>query len=128
MTLMVAAVLAQASTTWNLRAIDILITTLLTVLVGLSAWALKRVLEYGERFEEVGKSLLRISQQIWGVDGKNGLASESREFSRAARRIEHAISRLSWRVTRLEERAGLPSGEHERYRSDDDDAEDDRRG
>lgn len=115
----------QVATSWNLRAIDILITILLTVLIGLSTWALKTVLTHADRFEDVGKSLVKISQQLWGVDGKNGHASEIREFSRAARRIERAVSRLNWRVQRLEERAGLPSGEHERY-SDSDDTEDDR--
>jgi hypothetical protein len=121
---MALAVLTQVATSWNLRAIDILITILLTVLIGLSTWALKTVLTHADRFEQVGVALGKINQQLWGVDGKNGHASEIREFSRAARRIERAVSRLSWRVQRLEERAGLPSGEHERFGADDD-AEDD---
>jgi hypothetical protein len=117
----------QVASSWNLRAIDILITILLTVLIGLSTWALKTVLTHAERFEKVGDQLGRINQQLWGADGRNGHASEIRDIKKSFRRIEHYLSRLDWRVQRLEERQGLPSGEHEKFRSGDDDTEDDSR-
>ena len=127
MILATVTTLTQVATNWNLRAIDILITILLTVLIGLSTWALKTVLTHAERFEKVGDQLGRINQQLWGVDGKNGHHSEIREFSRAARRIERRLQRMEWRMSRVEERAGLPSGEYERYSGDSDDSEDDSR-
>lgn len=114
----------QVATNWNLRAIDILITILLTVLIGLSTWALKTVLTHADKFESVGKSLDRINQQIWGADGRNGHASEIREIKRSFRRIERFLLRQGWRIQRLEERAGLPSGEHEKLSSDDDEEDD----
>ncbi len=121
-------VLTQVATSWNLRAIDILITVLLTVLIGLSTWALKTVLTHAERFEMVGNALGKINQQLWGVDGQNGHASEIREIKRSFQRIERFLSRLDWRVQQLEERHGYPSGEHPKYGGGDDDSEGDRRG
>lgn len=114
----------QVATNWNLRAIDILITILLTVLIGLSTWALKTVLTHADRFEKVTESLGKINQQLWGVDGQNGHASEIRQIKKSFRRIEQYILRLDMRVQRIEEQSGHPPGEHPRYESDDD-AEDD---
>jgi len=126
MTLALLALVQQPPASWNLRAIDILTTILLTVLIGLSTWALKTVLTHADRFDSVNKSLGTINQQLWGVDGKNGHASEIREIKQSFRRIERYVLRLDYRMQRLEESHGHPSGEHERFESDDD-KEDDRR-
>lgn len=114
----------QVAANWNLRAIDILITILLTVLIGLSTWALKTVLAHADKFEDVGTKLGRLDQQIWGADGRNGHASDIRDIKRSFRRIERFLLRHDWRLQRLEERAGLPSGEHEKFSSGDDEEED----
>jgi hypothetical protein len=119
---------AQAvATNWNLRAIDIVITILLTLLIGLSSWALKTVLAHAAKFERVDGGIAKINQQLWGVDGQNGHASDIRQINRSFRRIEHFLQRLDWRVQRLEERTGIPSGEHDKFDGSDD-PEDDRRG
>jgi hypothetical protein len=120
----VTPLLQAVVTNWNLRAIDILITILLTVLIGLSTWALKTVLTHADKFEKVNESLSKVTQQIWGVDGNNGHASEIREIKRSFRRIERFMLRLDMRVHHIEEARGHPSGEHERFESGDD-AEDD---
>jgi hypothetical protein len=120
----VTPLLQAVVTNWNLRAIDILITILLTVLIGLSTWALKTVLTHAAKFEKVNESLSKVTQQIWGVDGNNGHASEIREIKRSFRRIERFMLRLDMRVHHIEEARGHPSGEHERFESGDD-AEDD---
>jgi len=123
-----ALLMLQPPASWNLRAIDILTTILLTVLIGLSTWALKTVLSHAERFETVNKSLSTINQQLWGVDGKNGHASEIRDIKRSFRRIERYILKLDYRIQRVEEQTGHPSGEHARFERDPDgDQEDDQR-
>lgn len=123
---LLAVVQQSATATWNLRAIDILTTILLTVLVGLSTWALKTVLAHAVIFGEVNKSLGKINQQLWGVDGQNGHNSEIREIKKSFHRIERYIIRLDSRVQRLEDKTGHT---HDRDRlPDDDDPEDDRRG
>jgi len=109
----------QVSANWNLRAIDILITILLTVLIGLSTWALKTVLTHADKFEKVSGELGAVRQQLWGVDGKNGHASELRDLKRSFRRIERYLLKLGTRVQRVEDKVGVPSGEHERFVSDD---------
>jgi hypothetical protein len=125
------------ATSWNLRAIDLLITALLTTVLGLARWALVTVREYRKdlkenkdaqdvQLKEINANVQRIAQQVWGVDGRNGHASELRDLKRSFRRIERYILRLGARVGRVEDKVGLPSGEHPRL--DDDDAEDDRRG
>jgi hypothetical protein len=124
--LLLAALQQSGVSSWNLRGIDVLITILLTVLIGISGWALRTVLHHAERFETVGKDLSKVTQQLWGVDGRNGHASELRDLKRSFRRIERYLLRLGARVGRVEDKVGLPSGEHPRL--DDDDAEDDRRG
>lgn len=123
---MIAALepMLQVAANWNLRAIDILITVLLTVLIGLSTWALKTVLTHADKFEDVGTKLSKLNQQIWGADGRNGHASEIREIKRSFRRIERFLLRHDWRLQRLEERAGLPTGEHEKFSGDDDEEDD----
>lgn len=111
----VFATLQPIAASWDLRAIDILITILLTVLIGLSTWALKTVLTHADRFEKVDTSVNRVTQQIWGVDGKNGHASELRDLKRSFRRIERYLMRLGSRLDRVEDKVGLASGEHDRF-------------
>ena len=76
-----AAMTTLQGTTWNLRAIDVLITVLLTVLIGLSTWALKTVLTHAERFEGVDKTTgLRSSQDPDGTFNAK-LAGKGKTFS-----------------------------------------------
>ena len=96
------------STTWSLRAIDVLITILLTALIGLSTWALRTVLTHAERFEDVDKALGKINQQVWGVDGRNGHTSELQDLHRSLSGIERSISRLIRRVDRIDYHLKLP--------------------
>ena len=103
-----AAIATVQGTTWNLRAIDVLITILLTVLIGLSTWALRTVLTHAERFEDVDKALGKINQQVWGVDGRNGHTSELRDLHTSLNGIERSISRLIRRVDRIDYHLKLP--------------------
>lgn len=124
---------ALATVNWNLRVVDILTTVLLTVLIGLASWVLHTTLAHSKKFgdlndhlserdQHINAALGKISQQLWGVDGKNGHASEVRSLKKSLRGIERYLERMSFRIQRLEERAGLPSGEHHKL---DDDPEDD---
>ena len=98
---------------------QILVTTLLTIVIGLNTWLLKTVLD-------LLRATAKISQQIWGVDGNNGHASDIRGFRKALREIGDLFTDLDYRVRRLEERHGVetPPRGHPRFRasSTDDDA------
>lgn len=96
---------------------EILVTTLLTIIIGLNTWMLKTVLD-------LLRATARLSQQVWGVDGQNGHASELRSLRKSFNRIERYISKLGFRLQRVEERLGMDSGEHPRFQSDDDKEED----
>jgi hypothetical protein len=93
---------------WNLRAIDILITILLTVLIGLSTWALKTVLAHAGKFATVDEKLGKIGQQLWGVDGRDGHTSELKELNESIDGLKHSITRLIRRVDRIDYHLKLP--------------------
>ena len=98
----------QVATSWNIRVIDVLITVLLTVLIGISTWALRTVLTHADRFEKVEASLGKISQQVWGVDGRNGHTSELRDLNKSIGDLERIIARLIRRVDRIDFHLKLP--------------------
>lgn len=98
----------QVATSWNIRVIDVLITVLLTVLIGISTWALKTVLTHAERFERVDASIGKIGQQIWGVDGRNGHTSELAELNHSIGDLHRIIARLIRRVDRIDYHLKLP--------------------
>ena len=93
--------------------------------LGISAWALKTILESREaeskHHGEVQTAIAEIRQAIWGRDGNNGHASELRALRRSFRRIERYLMQLGYRVQRAEEKLGLDSGEHEKFNESEDD-------
>lgn len=86
---------------------QILVTTLLTIVIGLSTWTLKTVLRQES-------DVTQIKQQIWGRDGRNGHSSELKDLKSSFSRIEKYLTRLGFRMLRVEEKLGIDSGEHRR--------------
>jgi hypothetical protein len=90
---------------------QVLVTTLLTMVLGISAWALKRIIDRerdeDKRYEKISVALAEISQQLWGKDGKNGHASDLRELKKALDRIWDFLSEFDNRVSRIEEKVEI---------------------
>lgn len=147
-----AALLVLQSQVSDWRPVEIMTTVLLAILGVLSTWVLRTLLAHAKkfgavqrlhaqefteltdslnrRFGSIDTSLTQMRQQLWGVDGRNGHTSDLRAIKSALRDIDRYLERMHYRMSRVEEKLGLQSGEHEKYRGGrgDDDTEDDRRG
>ena len=92
-------------------------TILITIVLAICGWTLQSVLRHA-------RALTQIEQQLWGKDGKNGHSSDIRRLLRGWDRIGRFLHELDHRVSRLEERHGLSSGERRKYTAPDADQED----
>lgn len=131
MLLVLQQVAPPTTTGWPDRTMDILTTVLLTLLVGITTWALRTVQGYRaqltrkseddtRQFQAFAQKLQSIEQQVRGVDGQNGHASELRQLRGSFRKIERYVIRLGARLERVEEKVGVPRGEPEPFAPDDD--------
>lgn len=94
---------------------DILTTVLLAVLLGVSGWALRTIFKLSDAVGAIDKSVAKVSQQLWGVDGKNGHSSELRQLNDGIDKIQKSLNTMYRRVDRLEYHLKLPPlGESER--------------
>ena len=91
---------------------QILVTALLGIIIGLSTWLIKAVLD-------LRGATAKVSQQLWGVDGKNGHASDIRGVKKALEDIGDMLLDHDYRLRRIEERQGMetPPRARPRFRS-----------
>lgn len=117
------ALLQSVASDW--RPVDILVTSLLTIVTGLVTWILRTVLRHQDDNTE-------FRMTLWGKDGKNGHSSAIRYLRKAVDELDGTLNEMGHDIKAIKHHVGLSddSGPRRRSRprSTDDDAEDDRRG
>lgn len=127
LTVYAALLMSAQSAVADWRPVDILVTSLLTIVTGLVTWILRTVLQHQD-------DVTRLKDRV-GLTGDNGHHKKLEEHSRALRdleedltgawrRFDRLIMQVIRRLDRLEQHARLPRA----GRDADDDTEDDRRG
>lgn len=106
------------------RPVDILVTSLLTLVTGIVTWILRTVLRHQDDNVKFGMTL-------YGVDGKNGHSSAIRALKAAVEILGDEFSDISHDIKAIKRHVGMTDDfgprRKQRHR-DPEDAEDDRRG